>query len=180
RPIVTAAVIWLSSLGFILVKLLPALEVVGRYPRESTGSEVNPLSLLSVLLFSRNQIMASRPEVSGFGFWEYGAYISIPFAILAVIGLFGSRRRTLPWIVVGGVFLIFYMGDTGPYALWNLIRNYTGLRAMRFPTRGLIGLVLGVSMLAAIGADLLCSRFGRWGSGTAAFLLAFGLFDAWL
>ena len=179
RPIIAGALIAVSSLGFVLIKLLPALEVVRRYPREPSGGEVNPLSLLPVFLFSRNQIMASRPEISSFGFWEYGAYLSIPFAVLAVIGLIGPRRRTLPWIWAGVVFLLFYMGDTGPYALWHLIRNYGGLSAMRLPARCLIGFVLSVSMLAAIGAELVCSKL-KGGSWAVAVLLVVGLCDAWL
>jgi hypothetical protein len=180
RPLLTGAVIGLSSLGFVAIKLLPALEMVRRYPRDSMGPETNWLSVLPVFLFSRYQPMAPRPEISGFGFWEYGAYISLPFAALAVVGLVASRRRALPWAIVGVVFLIFYMGDTGPDALWTLMRAHAGLGAMRLPARCLIGLVLSVAMLAAMGADAISSGFGTWGSRAVAILLAIGVCDAWL
>jgi hypothetical protein len=179
RPIGSALVVGISSLGFAAVKLIPALEMIARYPRAGMGAESNPLSLLPTLLFSRNQPFF-RLDVSSFGFQEFDAWISIAFAALALIGLFTSRRRSIPWLILAITFILFYMGDSGPYAPWTLAREYLHLMAMRLPARCLIGVILSLAVLAALGAEAICTRMGTWGTVAVVGLLAYGLADSWL
>jgi len=182
RPLISGFIVAISSAGFAAIKLLPALEMFKKYPRPALGGESNPWWLLPQLLFVRNQDILRR-GVWGFGFHEYGAYISIPFVLLALIGVFGSRLRSLPWVLLAALFLALYSGDTGPHSIWGLLRGFPlfgGLAGMRLPARSLIGLVFSVAVLAGLGSEVICNIMGRWGPRMVIALLVAGLGDAWL
>ena len=169
--------------GFAAIKLLPAIDVFHMYPRGITGGEGNSWSVIQICLFSRNQdILRSGP--GSFGFQEYGAYISIPFIVLGLLGMVYDWRRPLPWIISSLLFLEIARGDVGNHSLWVLMRSapfFGGmLTAMRLPSRFLGPLVLPVSVLAAFGAELLSNKFRGWGQWFAAALLVAGLLDAFL
>ena len=169
--------------GFAAVKLLPAAEVFKMYPRGAMGGETNPWSVIQLCLFSRYQDIL-RDGPGSFGFQEYGAFISIFFVALAVLGAIYGWRRPLPWVISAVLFLEMARGDTGPDSLWVLIRSvrlFAGLlTAMRLPTRMLIGFALAISVLAGLGTELLCAKLRRWGVCLSAILLVAGLLDSWL
>jgi hypothetical protein len=181
RPLVSGFIVAISGAGFAAIKLLPALEMFRKYPRLGLSGEYNPWWIFPQLVFARDQDIL-RQGIWSFGFHEYGAYISIPFVLLALIGVFGSRLSSLPWILLAALFLALYRGDTGPYSIWGLLRRFPffgGLNGMRLPARSLIGLVFSVAVLAGLGSEVLCSTMGRWGSIVVIALLLGGLGDAW-
>ena len=169
--------------GFAAIKLLPAIDVFRMHPRGMTGGEGNPWWVIQICLFSRNQDIL-RVGPGAFGFQEYGAYISIPFIALAFLGMVYGWRRPLPWVVSALLFLEIARGDVGPDSFWVLMRNapYFGgmLTAMRLPERFLGAMVLPVSVLAALGAELLSTKLRGWGHWFATALLLVGLIDSWL
>ncbi|MGD0075261.1 MAG: hypothetical protein ABSD31_13120 [Candidatus Binataceae bacterium] len=169
--------------GFSAIKLLPTVDVFRMYPRGAMGGESNPWWVIKICLFSHYQdILRNGP--GSFGFQEYGAFISVFFVALAVLGAIYGWRRPLPWVISAVLFLEMARGDTGPHSLWVLIRSvrfFGGLvTAMRLPTRLLIAFVMTVSVLAGLGAELLCAKLRRSGPWFAAALLAAGLIDSWL
>ena len=182
-PLWSAATAVAFAGGFAAIKLLPALEVFRSYPRAAMGGETNPWSLIFVFLFSRNQDLL-RNDLTSFGFFEYGAYISIAFAALAVIGSVSYWRRSLPWTLSALVLLLMARGDTGSHSIWMIIRNvpfFAGmLTAMRFPSRILGAFALPISVLAGCGTDVLLKYLRTWGMWLSTVTLAIGLIDSWL
>ncbi len=194
RPLISLFVAGLFSFGLAAIRLLPVLEFLGRHPAPRGGDALTPQNLL-LLLFSRNQDLWRGHPISSFGFWEYGAYVSIAFVVLAAVGTFSYYRRSLPWLLTSAGFFFFCMGEhyrslQASLTPWGLLAPWTLLKdlplvggifmALWMPPRYLIGLVLSISVLAALGAELLCSKLGRWGPVIAGSLLLIGLVDAWL
>ena len=181
-PLWSAVCVAAFGAGFIMIKLLPALEVFRAHPREPMGGEGNPWSLLISLLTSRNQdILGPGP---GFGFQEYGAYISLAFLVLAALGVFGGWRKSFPWIVSGAVFILMARGDSGSHSIWVLLRSIRVfavlISAMRLPSRFLGPMILSLAVLAGLGADLLGRIARPWGARLSLAVLLVGLIDALL
>ncbi|HTY54244.1 MAG TPA: hypothetical protein VMB26_03535, partial [Candidatus Binataceae bacterium] len=182
-PLWSGAAIAIFTVGFSAVKLLPSVDVFRMYPRAPMGGESNPWWVLKICLFSHYQsILRNGP--GSFGFQEYGAFISLFFVALAILGAVYGWRRPLPWLIAAAIFLELARGDTGPHSLWVLIRSvplFAGLvTAMRLPTRILIPFVLTVSVLAGSGAEMLCAKLRRVGPWLAGVLLLAGLVDVWI
>lgn len=182
-PLWSGLVVAVFTGGFAAIKLLPTIAVFRMYPRGPMGGEGNPWWVLRICLFSHYQnILRNGP--GSFGFEEYGAFISIFFVALALLGAVYGWRRPLPWVVSAVVFIEMARGDTGPHSLWVLmhsVRLFGGLvTAMRLPTRFLIAFVLTISVLAGVGTELLCAKLRGWGTCFSVMLLAAGLIDAWL
>jgi hypothetical protein len=194
RPLLSLLVSGLFSLGLAAIRSMPVLESYGAHPAPRIGDALTPTNLL-MLLFSRNQDVMRDNPLSSFGFWEYGAYLSIAFVVLAAVGIFSRRLRSVPWLLTGTTFFLFALGEHYyglgvPWTRWALVAPWTVLKELPFfggmfmalwmPPRYLIGLVLSISVLAALGAELLCCKLARWGPVMAASLLVIGLVDAWL
>jgi len=182
-PLWSAMTAAFFAAGFAAVKLLPAMEMFRAYPHPTMGGESNPWLMIAVFIFSRNQDIL-RSGLTSFGFFEYGAYIAIPFAVLALLGSISYWRRSLPWTMSAALFLLMVRGDNGPHSVWMIVRNLPLssrlLGAMRFPTRILGAFALPVSVLAGFGTDLLVKWLRTWGIWLSAIALAVGLIDAWL
>jgi len=182
-PVWSAVTAAAFAAGFAAIKLLPAMEMFRAYPHPTMGGETNPWSIIALFLFSRDQDIL-RGGVTSFGFFEYGAYIALPFAALAVLGSISYWRRSLPWTMSAALFLFMVRGDTGAHSVWMIVRNLPLfsrlLGAMRFPTRLLGAFALPVSVLAGFGTDFLVRWLRTWGIWLSAIALAVGLIDAWL
>ena len=83
-------------------------------------------------------------------------YVGAPILICALLGY---RRKA--WLALVAFSLLMMLGDSSP--LWWLLHWVPPFNLLRFPVRFSIGLVLGVSVLAAYGFDRLTSdeRLGR-------------------
>jgi len=182
-PLWSAMTMALFVGGFAAIKLLPAVDFFKLYPRGVTGGEGNQWSVESLCLFSRNQdILHTGP--GGFGFQEYGAYVSMAFVLFALCGAIYGWRRPLPWLIVGYVFARIAQGDIGQHPPWDLMRSekfFGGmLTAMRLPSRFLIGTAMAFAVLAGFGADLLSTKLRRVGPVLVGIVLAVAVVDSWL
>lgn len=178
RPIIAAALIGIFALAFSLPKLVPTAELLKIHPRD-WGLSYLTLHGILISLFSRDQDL-SHPMVASYFFSEYAAYLSPPFVLLALIGAFGHVRKSFPWILGAIFFFVLYRGDTGPDAptMWLRLLPLGG--NIGLCGRWVIPMFFCVSVLAALGAEVLCERPQEWGRRLAGILLALGIADAWL
>ena len=178
RPIVAAALIGFFALAFSLPKLAPTAELLKINPRDWGISYLTWRGIL-ISLFSRDQDL-SHPMVASYFFSEYAAYLSPPFILLALIGIFGYIRKSFPWILGAVCFFFLYRGDTGPNAptMWLRLLPLGG--NIGLCGRWVIPMFFCLSILAALGAEVLCERPREWSRRAAGILLVLGVVDAWL
>jgi len=179
RPLLAAGILVASALAFAALKLIPTAELLRIYPRDWGLSYHEWIRGIVPSLFSRNQDLTREP-VASFFFSEYGGYISAPFVLLALIGAFCGRLRSVPWILGAWLFLLMYRGDTSTYAPTMLLRLLPLGGNIGLCGRWVIPLVFCVGMLAALGAHHLAALFGSWGPRLAFLLVGIGLIDAWI
>lgn len=174
-PLIVFAKIGVMTLIFSAPKLIFMLMAFGDFKRPWYSGEVNGLQLMAQLLFSRNQSITLSPPITTWGFWEYGAYISPIFAVLAIAGMLSNFRRALPWLILSGLLFLLAMGDIGYYSPWVLLHRLPFGSEWRLPSRFLILLTLCVGVLAGFGADQLRNR-----KLVGGLLLSAALLDCWL
>jgi hypothetical protein len=180
RPALTGLMLVIFAAGFAAVKLIPAWEMLTIHPRAPFGPEYDDLKLMSVYLFSRNQDLY-RVGVSVFLLSEYGAYLSPALALLALVGIFGARLRSLPWAAGAVLFFLLAQGDDGRRHSALVVLRYLPLTdQIDLPARFIIGFSFCTGVLAALGADSISRLNWRWGAGIAVALLAVGLVDSWM
>ena len=178
-PLLSGLVIGLLGLAFSALKLVPMSQQLTIYPKTAFGLETITARMVSVFLFSRDQDLY-RQSGAEFLFGEYGAYVSAFFAVLALIGLVGRPVKVLPWLLPAVIFLLFARGYTGDHSAILLIRFLPLSASAGLTGRYLIPFVFCVGVVAALGADFLCSKFGSWGRWIVVVLIALGLLDSWL
>jgi hypothetical protein len=178
RPIVAAAMIGIFALAFSLPKLVPAAELLKVNPRDWGISYLTWHGIL-ISLFSRDQDL-SHPMVASYFFSEYAAYLSPPFILLALVGAFGYMRKSFPWILGAIFFFLLYRGDTGPNAptMWLRLLPLGG--NIGLCGRWVIPMFFCLSVLAALGAEVLCEQPRERSRRLAGILLALGVADCWL
>ncbi len=178
RPIAVAALIGIFALAFSLPKLIPTAELLKIHPRDWGASYLTWRGML-ISLFSRDQDL-THPMVASYFFSEYAGYLSPPLILLALIGIFGYLRKSLPW-VLGGIFFFFsYRGDVGEYSPTIWMRHLPLGGNIGLCGRWVIPLFFCVSVVAALGVEVLCDRPKDWSRRLGAILLALGIADAWL
>ena len=178
RPLLVASVIGLFAIAFSLPKLVPTGELLKINPRDWGLSYLTWRGIL-ISLFSRDQDLG-HPMVASFFFSEYACYLSPPFVLLALVGTFGYMRKSFPWVVGAIFFFLLYRGDTGPDSPTMLLRQLPLGGNIGLCGRWVIPLFFCLSVLAALGADVLCERPREWGRRLAGILLALGVADSWL
>jgi hypothetical protein len=138
RPALTGVMLGIFAAGFAALKLVPAWELLTIHPRPPFGPEYDDLKLMSVYLFSRNQDLY-RVGASVFLLSEYGAYLSPAFAVLGLLGIFGARLRSLPWLAGAVLFFLLAQGDGGRHSALALLYYLPLTRQIDLPawsTRG--------------------------------------------
>jgi hypothetical protein len=178
RPLVVAAVIGIFALAFSLPKLIPTAEMLRINPRDWGTSYLVWHGAL-IELFSRDQDV-DHPLVASFFFSEYAGYLSAPFILLALIGIFADTRKSFPWLLGTIWFLSLYLGDTGPDVPTMWLRHLPLGGNIGLCGRWVIPLVFCVSVMAAIGAQVLCEQPQLWSRRLATVLLVVGVVDVWL
>ena len=178
RPVVAGALIGMFALAFSLPKLVPTAELLKIDPRDWGLSYLTWRGIL-ISLFSRYQDL-SHPMVASYFFSEYASYISPPFILLALIGIFGYLRKAVPWLLGAIFFFSLYFGDLGPNSPTMWLRQLPLGGNIGLCGRWVIPMFFCVSVLAALGAEVLCERPERRGRRLAAILLTVGIADAWL
>jgi len=178
RPLVAAFVVGVFGIAFSTIKLIPVSEMLSIYPRD-WGISFHMWKGVVVSIFSRNQDL-NRPLTASFFFSEYGGYIGAPFVVLALLGIVGNFRKSIPWIIGTYLFLMMYRGDTSSYALTQWLRLLPLGGNIGLCGRWVIPLVFCFGILAALGAQYLCDLPAIWGRNLALILVGIGLIDAWL
>jgi len=178
-PVIYGLVIGLFGLGFSALKLVPMWQQLSMYPKHPFGLEMITARQIASFIFSRQQdlFISSGAE---FLFAEYGAHVSICFAALAVIGLVARPVGTLPWLMPAVIFFLFTRGYTGDHSAVFLLRYLPMSGNAGLTGRYLIPFVCCVGVIAAHGAEFVCSKFGSWGRRTTVVLIALGILDSWL
>ncbi|HYB90296.1 MAG TPA: hypothetical protein VEC38_04545 [Candidatus Binataceae bacterium] len=179
RPFVSGLVIGIFALGFGALRLIPMWQQLNIYPKHPFGLEELSFQNIAVFLFARNQDLY-RSGTWEFMFCEYGAYVSLAFGALMLIGLCSRPIRALPWLLPAVMFLLFTRGNTGPHAAVFMLRYFPLSQSAGLSGRYLIPFVFCVGVIAALGADFLCSRLGSWGTTITIILLGAAVADSWL
>jgi hypothetical protein len=179
RPVLIGLTLGIFAAGFAAMKLIPAWEMLTIHPRPPFGPEYDDLRLMGVYLFSRNQDLY-RVGVSVFLLSEYGSYVSPAFAVLALVGIFGARARSLPWVAGAVLFFLLAQGEGGGrHSALVMVRYLPLTHQIDLPARFIIGFSFCSGVLAALGADFLSRSNRRWAAGIAVALLAVGMVDSW-
>jgi hypothetical protein len=100
--------------------------------------------------------------------------------VLALVGIFGARLRSLPWLAGVVLFFLLAQSDGGRHSGLFVLRYLPLTRQIDLPARLTIGFWFCTGVLAALGADSLCRLNWRWATGIAVALLAAGLVDSWM
>ncbi len=178
RPLLVAAVIGIFALALGLPKLIPTAELLTINPRNWGLSYLTWRGVL-ISLFSRDQDL-DHPMIASFFFSEYAGYIGAPFILLALTGVIGNLRKSIPWVIGAYSFLMLYRGDTGPNVPTVWMRYLPLGGDLGLCGRWVIPLFFCVTVLAALGAQKLCERPEPWGRRLAMALLMVGVADAWI
>ncbi len=165
-----------SALGLGAIKLLPILAYASARPIADTDSV--GAALLAQMFFGRDQdrrLSLGTP----WGYWEYGAYLGVPFAVLAAIGAASRPRRALPWIVLALAMLTLTVGDYGPYAPWTLLHRLPVFDSLRVPSRWVILVIAALAPLVGFGVERL-SNGRAWRAVIAVLVVVIAVADAWV
>jgi hypothetical protein len=164
--------------GFAAVKLAPSVEMMRMHPRPVEDIEYTPVRVLLQGLFTHYQFY-DRSRIEAWGFWEVGAYLGPAAAVLAVLGLVGRWRRSVPWLVAAGLFFLLAVGGPWPWFPWALLHHLPVFAWERVPERFLILFVLAAGVMAGFGADFLAGLYRPMGAIAAGLLLLAALADGW-
>ena len=178
-PLLALAIMSLFTVGFAAVKLLPGLAFTGVYARLWDTAEFTDPRVLLPALFSRDQSPMRDLAWGHFGFYDYGAYIGVWFAGLALLGSVLRFRRALPWTILSIAVLALALGNFGEFSPWALIHRVPFYASQREPHRWLISFTLVTGVLAGFGADAIQGRAKPWGEIVTALLIALALIDGW-
>ena len=178
-PLKVAAVLAIAAVGFCAIKLLPSAQLIRLHPRFIYEPEYNPVTRLLYAIFTRNQYW-DHPSPPPGGFYEFGAYLSPIAAVLALLGIVGSMRRAMPWLLCAALLFSLALGSPRAWFPWALLRHLPVFSSMRIPSISLqTGFVLMVAMLSALGAEFLTARWQRYGLVLALAMTLCATLDAW-
>lgn len=142
------------------VQTMPGLELAAYSERANVDYGSSTDRILDVhafvnLLWPNATAVISSEGSRAFGYYLYSGLLLLP---LAGLGLTNPRVRNLGAVLLG--LSVWYM--LGPdFGLYKLGAIVPGLHSVRAPVHGWFVAMIGLSMLAAGGADVLAARFGR-------------------
>jgi len=179
-PVQVLLVFAVAAAGFSAIKLLPSAQLIRLHPRFIYDPEYNPVSTLLYAIFTRNQYW-DHPKPPPGGFYEFGAYLSPIAAVMALIGIAASPRRSTPWLLGAVVLFTLSVGSPRWWFPWALLRHLPVFSSMRIPSISLqTGFVLMVAILSALGGEFLSTRWQRPGIALALILAFAATYDAWV
>ncbi|HEX8845851.1 MAG TPA: YfhO family protein [Pyrinomonadaceae bacterium] len=155
------------GLGLASLQILPTAELAGFSTRTDFAfsdfvSYSLPYKHIPLLLFPA--AFGGLPHYGTtpyFGEWnltEMSGYVGLLPLLLAAIGFFVSRRKTVAifWLSVSVLALILALGERTPLA--SLIYQIPVLNRFRVPARHFIEMAFGISVLAGLGARAVLQR----------------------
>jgi len=177
-PVMGIVVMLAFAGGFAAIKLLPSWQMMRLHPRPVENLEYSPIPVLLKGLFAHYQYY-DRERVEAWGFWEVGAYLGPAAVVLAVLGLAGSPRRAVCWLLAAALFFILAVGGPRQWFPWSVLHRLPIFAWERVPERFLILFVLALGVMAGFGADFLARLYRPVGAVVAALLLLVAMADAW-
>ena len=175
-PIVAGIFTGIFGAAFAAPRLLSVIQLMQIHPRGGFGPDRNSVGLLLTSVFSRNQDLNRVFAV--FGFQEYGSYISLAFAILAIVAFFGPRLNLVPWFASALVFFAMATGGQHSFSSSPILSHLPLSNDIRVPVRFMIGFVFCAGVVIAHGAEVL-ARLKPWGPSVLTALLVVALVDSW-
>lgn len=163
-----------GGLALSAVKFLPMCIYV--FQNEWTGNpnESIPLSALPAVFFAWNHTLyATGFEGQVWDWHEYGAYLSPPLVILAVVALAVRFRKLWPWLALTLFFLLYGLGDFGWFSPWALLSKLPGYSSARCTGRSFQYVILSVAVLGGFGFDYLRRRLANTGWGRIPMILLY-------
>jgi len=175
RYYLLCALLVLNGTGLAAIQLWPTAELAALSLRASLGfaefvSYALPLRQTPMFLFP--YLFGGSPgtlydlpyfgawgsEAGGWGAGELSGYLGLLPLLLAAIGFFAARRRGLAWfwLAACAVAFLLALGDATPLA--RLTYQLPVINKFRVPARHFMELSLGVSVLAAFGAQAVSER----------------------
>ncbi len=155
----TAAV----AFGLSAPKLLPALDVMARYPRVTIAAvALSPETLSSALLDPMQTFRTSVPGVAPEAWLEVGIYVGTLAAVWLVLGaILAGGRREQPLRALVVVFVALSLGPFHAYAPWTLARQLPVLSSQAMPSRWMYLAVLLMACAAAGASERVLVHVGR-------------------
>ena len=180
RPLLALAAILALGIGLGAIKLLPVLETVFRYPRETVeanfyGAPFTPtaMEILHQMLVARSQ--AHDPEAWMPYILNVGCYVGwVPLLLALGAAVAQPRRNALLTLFALG-FSWIALGPAAPLDVWELLHRLPGFSMLRVPSRFNVVVLLCLGLLAGSGLDLLRRQWvkrERWTRPAAWALLA--------
>ena len=175
RPPFFAVLAGLCGILFAAVKFFPMFDYLVRHPwiPERTV-QTTPLWILPDMFFNFNQsVFADHIQGYFWGWHEYGAFIGLVVALLAIIGLIVRFKKDWPYLVLIIFSLLLVLGSFFPaLSLWDLLHHLPGFKSMRVPSRFSLLAIVCVAILAGRGADAILSLFKHRKGAMALVMLA--------
>ena len=182
-PLLLLAVMGAFTVGFCAIKLLPGVEWTGLQSTIWGADEFVGMRALVYALFSRDQTpLSSMYNAAGatWPFFEYGNYVGVWVAGLALMGIGLKFRQAFPWSVLAIIVLVLGAGNFGHYSPWVLTHRLPFFASMRIPSRWLISLTLVAGVLAGFGLDAIHETSKPWAMIVMVLLTGTVLIDNWL
>jgi hypothetical protein len=160
-------VIILFALGIGAVKIIPALELVHRFPRHTHDASGFSLEVFGDMLVRRDQVLETQYDYVQseeftrgilLGMDENGMYIGWLSVALFALGLLGRGRRRWQWAVCLMVLVWLSFGARIPISLWNLLHALPVFSFMYATQRFRLMFMLFVALFAGSGLTVL----GAW------------------
>jgi hypothetical protein len=163
RPLAALALAGAVAIGLSAPKLLPALDVLRRYPRaHGAPGSLTPEQLVE-LLTDRVQGFATAHAGIGDDRWhEVGMYLGWAAVVAIGLGALVARGvRVSALKAVALVLLVLGLGSFSPYAPWSLAQHLPVLSSEPVPSRWLYPAVLVLGCAAAAAFERGMQRAGR-------------------
>ena len=157
------------------IKLVPSVEHLRTFPRDTTEFSGYTLESLAYSLFGRDHSFAGGAEFSPaidpwrgitFGMDENGMYMGVVPFLLAVVGFMRARDpRRWALLQVAVIFLWISFGETVPASLWAALKKLPVIESMRIAQRYRNVFMLALALFAGMGLQVLLRRIrhrGRW------------------
>lgn len=181
KPAYIMTAVTLTGVGLSAPKLIPALELMMRFPRHVDSFEYVELRTLVVALTAWDQA-PGRPlaPIPQWGWHEYGIYVGVvPFLgmlLLSPLSVHGPARALR---IAGVVGLALGLGAFHDYAPWTLLHELPLYSSQHVPSRWLQPAVLLFAVVtAAVAERLLAHRKSRlWLEIVLMAVLAFVAYD---
>lgn len=158
------------ALGIGAIKLIPAVELVHRFPRPTNEGSGFGLEVFPNMLLGRDQTLPVQHNYSGeeefihgmvLGMDENGMYIGwVPLAFF-ILGLVWYGRRHWNWVVCIAVFVWLSFGTRIPISIWEALRTLPVFSSMYATQRFRIVFLLFVALFAGLGLQGLRERASR-------------------